>query len=149
METAAMMETATALRASTVDARTMGLVAELLAVLRSRDTNAEDRATQPHEFRHRAGEIEIDEVFRTVTVAGNPVQLRPKEYELIVALARNNGAPVSKKTLLRDVWNQHVDTNSRSLDQHICELRRKLEPDSQSPKRIMTIRKYGYALRRV
>jgi Response regulators consisting of a CheY-like receiver domain and a winged-helix DNA-binding domain len=84
-----------------------------------------------------------------VTVAGNPVQLRPKEYELIVALARNNGAPVSKKALLREVWNQHVDTNSRTLDQHICELRRKLEPDSQSPKRIMTIRKYGYALRRV
>jgi Response regulators consisting of a CheY-like receiver domain and a winged-helix DNA-binding domain len=82
-------------------------------------------------------------------VAGNPVQLRPKEYELIVALARNNGAPVSKKTLLREVWNQHVDTNSRTLDQHICELRRKLEPDATSQKRIMTIRKYGYALRRV
>lgn len=144
-----MVDTATALRANTVDAATMGLVAELLAVLRTRGAGLGDSGAQQHEFRHRAGDIEIDEIFRTVTVAGNPVQLRPKEYELIVALARNNGAPVSKKTLLREVWNQHVDTNSRTLDQHICELRRKLEPDGHSPKCITTIRKYGYALRRV
>ncbi len=144
-----MVDTATALRANTVDARTMGLVTELLAVLRSRGATVDENVAPPAEFRHRAGEIEIDEIFRTVTVAGNPVQLRPKEYELIVALARNNGAPVSKRTLLREVWNQSVDTNSRTLDQHICELRRKLEPDTQHPKRIMTIRKYGYALRKV
>jgi hypothetical protein len=65
MERAAMVETAAGFRANVVDARTMGLVAELLAVLRSRAPGLDDIAAQPHELRHRAGEIEIDEIFRT------------------------------------------------------------------------------------
>lgn len=129
------------------DTQGIGLIAEILDALRQRGgTDSVVRASGT--LHHRAGDIEIDEVYRTVTVSGREVALRPKEYGLIVALARRNGAPVSKEKLLEEVWGQRVETTSRTLDQHICELRRKLEPGSGSAKRIRTIRKFGYSLKR-
>jgi DNA-binding response OmpR family regulator len=140
------MQTVTTLTRGALDKRTAGLIAELIAVLRSADHGEEVVSVKPR-LRHRAGDIEIDEVYRTVTLAGKPVALSPKAYELLVALARGNGAPVSKAKLLEEVWNYRVELRSRTLDQHIYELRRKLERHSTSPPRILTIRKFGYALR--
>jgi DNA-binding response OmpR family regulator len=120
------------------------MIAELVAALRARDGGS----AVPISGRYVVGDIEIDEHYRTVRRAGQEVPLRPKEYDLLVALARRQGAPVSKKALLEEVWQVTVASDSRTLDQHMFELRRKLEHDSQKPRHLVTIRKFGYCLRK-
>lgn len=124
--------------------QTLTMIAELVAALRGRDAVS----AVPVTGRYVIGDIEIDEHFRTVRRAGNEVSLRPKEYDLLVALARRHGAPASKKALLEEVWQITVASDSRTLDQHIFELRRKLEAVTQKPRHLITIRKFGYCLRR-
>lgn len=126
------------------DMQTLTMIAELVAALRAREAGA----VLPAAGRYVVGEIEIDEHYRTVRRAGQEIPLRPKEYELLVALARRNGAPASKKALLEEVWQVTVASDSRTLDQHMFELRRKLEADSQKPRHLITIRKFGYCLRK-
>ena len=125
------------------DMRALGLIAEIVAALRS----GASTSTAPSERTHRMGEIEIDEHLRTVSIGGREVSLRPKEYDLLIALARKNGAPASKRELFHEVWNYDVATDSRTLDQHIFELRRKLEPEPRRPRYIVTVRKFGYRLK--
>lgn len=128
---------------SPANMRTLGLIAELVAALRSGTSSGPSAI----ERTHRLGEIEIDEHYRTVSIGGREVALRPKEYDLLIALARKNGAPASKRELFHEVWNYDVATDSRTLDQHIFELRRKLEPDPGRPRYIVTVRKFGYCLK--
>jgi|SRR5687767_9172308 len=126
-----------------MEMQTLNMIAELLAALRGREA-----VSVPVSGHHVIGDIEIDEHFRIVRRSGVEVALRPKEYDLLIALARRQGAPVSKKVLLEEVWQVTVASDSRTLDQHIFELRRKLEADTQRPKHLLTIRKFGYCLRR-
>ena len=93
------------------------------------------------------GDIIVDEYMRMVWRAGNEVNLTPKEYELLLALARRRGAPASKQALMSEVWNSNVETQSRTLDQHVFELRRKLDRVTREPRHLLTVRKYGYRLR--
>ena len=93
------------------------------------------------------GDIMVDEYMRMVWREGNEVNLTPQEYELLVALARRRGAPASKQALMSEVWNSNVETQSRTLDQHVFELRRKLERVTREPRHLLTVRKYGYRLR--
>ena len=103
----------------------------------------QNSATEPYAF----GDIVVDEYMRIVWREGVEVSLTPKEYELLVALARRRGAPASKQALMNEVWNTTVETQSRTLDQHVFELRRKLEKMSREPRHLITVRKYGYRLR--
>ena len=98
-------------------------------------------------FRHVFGEIEIDEHMRTVWRSGVEVKLTPKEYDLLVALARRCGAPVSKQALMFEGWETTAQTQSRTIDQHMFELRRKLEACTGEPRHLVTVRKFGYKLR--
>src|SRR5687767_7660850 len=72
------------------------------------------------------GEIEIDRLARTVRVAGGPVALSAKEYELLVALAVEPERVFRKDELLRDVWGFRSLGKTRTLDSHASRLRRKL-----------------------
>jgi DNA-binding response OmpR family regulator len=81
-----------------------------------------------------------------VTRAGAPVALRPKEYELLVALLRRDGAVATRHELLREVWGYDDSVTSRTVDTHMAELRRKLEPDPGNPRHLLTVRKTGYRL---
>jgi DNA-binding response OmpR family regulator len=105
-----------------------------------------DMANQTAEA-YRFGDIIVDEYMRMVWREGVEVNLTPKEYELLVALARRRGAPASKQALMTEVWNSTVETQSRTLDQHVFELRRKLERVTREPRHLLTVRKYGYRLR--
>ena len=91
------------------------------------------------------GEYTIDPRFRRVFKNGISIPLALREYELLLALAQRAGEPVSKDILREEVWLNRIDSNSRSIDQHIAELRKKLgATGAGSP--IATVRKYGYAL---
>jgi len=93
-----------------------------------------------------SGDIRLDVRRRLVTVAKEPVRLTPREYDLLLMLAAADGAAVPKSFLLSEVWNNSVDAGSRTIAQHISELRRKLEKNPSAPERIMTVPKFGYRL---
>lgn len=97
--------------------------------------------------RVRFGDVEVCAATHDVRRAGEPVSLRPKEYDLLIALLRRRDEVVSRDDLLRDVWGYDEDVVSRTVDTHVAELRRKLEDDPGNPRHILTIRKAGYRLR--
>ena len=92
------------------------------------------------------GPVVVDPATHRVTRHGLPVTLRPKEYDLLQALLRRNGAVATRSELLREVWGYHESVLSRTLDTHVGELRRKLEDDPTNPRHILTVRKTGYQL---
>lgn len=94
----------------------------------------------------RFGDVEIVPGTHDVMRDGKPVLLRPKEFELLMALVRRRGNVVGRLELLREVWGYGSDVVSRTVDTHVGELRRKLEPDPAQPKYILTVRKTGYRL---
>ena len=94
------------------------------------------------------GDIQVDRGMRTVTRGGQPIEVAPKEFDLLVALLRRDGGVVSRAALLREVWGYSESVVSRTVDTHIAELRRKLEDDPSTPRHILTVRKFGYRIQR-
>jgi DNA-binding response OmpR family regulator len=94
----------------------------------------------------RFGDVEIIPGTHDVMRNGKPVLLRPKEFELLMALVRRRGNVVGRLDLLREVWGYGSDVVSRTVDTHVGELRRKLEDDPAQPRHILTVRKTGYRL---
>jgi two-component system response regulator MtrA len=92
----------------------------------------------------RFGDIEVDPAARRVCRAGREVALTPKEFDLLLALVRRRGAVASRDVLLQEVWGYRNPVNSRTVDTHVAELRRKLEDDSSAPRWILTVYKAGY-----
>jgi DNA-binding response OmpR family regulator len=105
------------------------------------------RRTTPRTI-ERFGEVEVDAAHRTVTLRGRPIDLAPKEFDLLVALLARDGSVVSRLALLREVWGYSDDVVSRTVDTHVAELRRKLEDDASTPRHILTVRKAGYRIQR-
>ena len=94
----------------------------------------------------RFGRVRVDPRSGDVWRDDDPVALTPREFELLMALLRRNGAAGTRRELLREVWKYPISNSSRTLDTHIAELRRKLEDDPTSPRHILTVRKRGYRL---
>ena len=94
------------------------------------------------------GDVTIDTATREVQRAGVSVSLRPKEYELLLALVRRAGTVASRDELLHEVWGYDETVVSRTVDTHMAELRRKLEDDPASPRYLLTVRKAGYRINR-
>ena len=115
-------------------------LAELLARVRACSRRAD--ADRDHLV---VGALVVDVDAHTVTVADDPVELRPKEFDLLVALARRAGRVVPRERLLEDVWDEPWFGSTKTLDIHIWALRRKLDPP-EGPSRISTIRGVGYRL---
>jgi DNA-binding response OmpR family regulator len=106
------------------------------------------RAARPAAARERFGAVEVCQATHEVTRGGAPVALRPKEYELLLALLRRDGAVATRDELLREVWRYDASVTSRTVDTHVLELRRKLEDDPANPRFLLTVRKTGYRLQR-
>jgi DNA-binding response OmpR family regulator len=96
----------------------------------------------------RFGNVAVDSRRHEVTRGGIRVDLRPKEFELLVALLRRGGAIASREELLREVWGYAERVMSRTVDTHVAALRRRLEPDPARPRHLLTVRQYGYRLER-
>ena len=90
------------------------------------------------------GNLVIDENRREVRLDGKPLKLKPKEFELLLFLARNKGIALSRTLILERVWGWTYDGNSRTVDVHVRWLRKKIEPDSHNATRIVTVRGVGY-----
>jgi two-component system, OmpR family, response regulator RegX3 len=91
----------------------------------------------------RVGELEVDERARRATLGDRKLELTPKEFELLAALARDPGAAVTRHRLLAEVWQTSWYGSSKTIDVHVAALRRKLGDAGW----IETVRGVGFRLR--
>src|SRR5262249_27025271 len=93
---------------------------------------------------HCLGDLEIDAGTHVVRRDSVVVDLAPKEFDLLLALARREGSVASRLELMREVWGYADSVVTRTIDTHVAELRRKLDDDRARPRYIVTVRKVGY-----
>jgi DNA-binding response OmpR family regulator len=119
------------------------LLAHIKAVLRRSQRAVAPMATQTP---LAVGDMTIDPTAHTVIVGGQSLNLPPREFELLHALAREAGRVVSSDDLLARVWGAEYAGEPQVVYVHIRWLREKLEEDPQHPRRILTVRGVGYKL---
>ena len=123
-------------------------VGELQARLRAHLRRTEVGAATP-EVR-RLGDLVIDARRRRVTVAGQELHLRPKEFDLLARLAAEPDVALRRETLMSDVWDARWFGSTKTLDVHVAALRRRIAETTAAAgavvPRIVTIRGHGYRL---
>ena len=92
------------------------------------------------------GRLVIDTVEHEVLVEGKPVDLTPNEYKLLVTLARYPGRVYSRYELINHVQGYDFEGYERTMDVHVKNLRRKIEPDPRHPQYVETVFGSGYRL---
>ncbi len=90
------------------------------------------------------GDLVIDVDRREVLLRNTVISLKPKEYDLLVYLAENQGKVLSRDQLLQQVWGWDYSGGSRTVDVHVRWLREKIEHDPANPTSIVTVRGVGY-----
>ena len=113
------------------------LVARVKAVLRRSDGGA--RGGRPFEV----GALRVDPRRRDAWVGERRLTLRPREFDLLAALARDPGVVLTRDVLLEDVWGTDFPGETRTVDVHVAEVRKALAPDGPE---IETARGLGYRL---
>jgi DNA-binding response OmpR family regulator len=124
----------------------MELLARVEALLRRGAASPPGQRAEP--AGEAFGDVVVEVESRRVLVAGTPVSVTPKAFDLLVALLRRNGRVASRVDLLREVWGHRSAVETRTVDTHIAELRRKVEADPAHPRHILTAWKAGYRLQR-
>jgi DNA-binding response OmpR family regulator len=125
------------------------LLARVKALLRRvrlirEELAAESEATETGGGPLTFGDLAIDVGRRQVMREGAPVHLKPKEYDLLLFLTRNQNSVLSRDLILERVWGWDYVGGSRTVDVHVRWLREKIEVDPASPTRIITVRGVGY-----
>lgn len=88
------------------------------------------------------GPLTIEPAAYLATINGLPVDLRPREFQLLLYLARDIGRVISREQMLSDIWDLHWDSSTKTVDMHVMALRRKLEGVVE----IVSVRGVGYRL---
>jgi len=114
------------------------LMARLRAVLRRAAATEDDSRVL------NVGELTIDLDERRVVVAGKEIKLTPKEFEVLKYLVSNTGKVITHRALLQAVWGSASSEQTEYVRVFINQLRRKIEPDPQHPKYILTEPWVGY-----
>ena len=117
---------------------------ELMARVRALLRRAETRPASDGATKVIAGDIEVDIRGRTVTRSGQNVPLKPKEFDLLVFMAKNAGQVFTRAQILEQVWGYDFFGGSRTVDVHIRWLREKVEQEPSRPKHLLTVRGVGY-----
>lgn len=125
----------------------MELIARIKAVLRRSDKHIEVNDDSENGIINFQG-LKIDYSKRHVTTHNNiPVNLTPKEFELLVYFAKNAGETLNRDTIIEDLWGKNTLYRwSRSLDVHIQNLRQKIEKNPKNPSIIQTVSGIGYKI---
>jgi two-component system alkaline phosphatase synthesis response regulator PhoP len=114
------------------------LLARVRAILRRSDGSKRRLA------RYRFSDVELDfEVYRA-TRAGEPLEMSPREFELLRYLIERKGDTVSRDQLLEDVWGYESYPSTRTVDTHIAKLRAKIGDSGSEPRYILTMHGSGY-----
>ena len=118
------------------------LLARIKAVLRRSGRGEPSAADEPVQV----GDLRIDPGAHTVHLGDRPIDLAPREFDLLHAMALDAGKVVSTDDLLRRVWGAEYDGESQVVYVHMRWLREKLEDDPKHPQRLVTMRGVGYKL---
>ncbi len=118
------------------------LVARIKAIMRR--TNFENETEEDDVI--VIGDLLINESRHVVQFKGNPLELTPKEFELLLFFAKHRGKVLSRDQLLNGVWDFEYNGDTRIVDVHVSHLREKIEDNPKKPKYIQTIRGFGYKM---
>lgn len=116
------------------------VVARVRAILRR--TESDQLLSDILEFNN--GYLVIDSLKRIVQIEGESVNLTPNEYKLLIALAKSPQRHYTREELIDRVWGYEYDGDLRTVDQHIKNIRQKIEPDPKNPIYILTVYGSGY-----
>lgn len=116
---------------------------EVLARIKAILRRTEKAITQSNDIL-TLNNLTIDTQRYEVTLSGQLIDLTPKEFELLVFLAKNRGRILSREQLLSQVWDFDFTGETRIVDVHIGHLREKIETDTKKPQYIKTVRGFGY-----
>lgn len=120
------------------------LLARVKALLRRNDrTKIEKDASQEFDIID-IDNIKINKSTQEVTINGENVELTLKEFEVLYLLAKNKGRVFGRDYLLEKIWGYDYLGETRTVDVHIRNLRKKIEEDDKNPKHIKTVRGIGY-----
>jgi len=92
------------------------------------------------------GGLAIDERARTAVLDGAALDLSPKEFDLLLYLARRPGEVIAKRELLSEVWNQPYGGADKTVDVHLHWLRRKMGETAEAPRYLHRVRGVGVKL---
>jgi two-component system response regulator MtrA len=113
---------------------------ELVARIRARLRRTEEPTQEMLEI----GDLVIDVAGHSVKRDGQPIQLTPLEFDLLVALARKPWQVFTREVLLEQVWGYRHAADTRLVNVHVQRLRSKVERDPESPDVVVTVRGVGY-----
>ncbi len=119
------------------------LLARVKALLRRSDLTNQDRHAEASSY-VKTGNLTLDLARHQATINDQPLNLKPREFALLVLLVSNNGRAFSRDQILEELWSRDYIGDVRTVDVHIRWLREKIEVDPSAPKRIITIRGIGY-----
>jgi DNA-binding response OmpR family regulator len=117
------------------------VVARVKAVLRRVNGHHTSAATE-----FQVGDLKMDLRGRLITLAGQPVELTPTEFDLLAAMMREPGRVFTRTQLVEAVYDVAYEGYDRAIDSHISNLRQKIEPDSRKPTYVQTVYGVGYKL---
>ncbi|MER5393003.1 response regulator transcription factor [Saccharopolyspora sp. NPDC002686] len=117
------------------------LAARVRAILR-RVRRVQDRGFQPL----RVGELVVDQQRHEVTLHGDKLDCTPAEFQMLAVLAAEPGRAFTRGQLLSQAFGVDKFITERTVDVHVMNLRRKLEPDPRRPVRLLTVYGVGYKL---
>lgn len=100
----------------------------------------------PEPAPYRFGEIEVSTRTREVRRQGQLVEMTATEFDILEALVRADGSVLSRGQIFERVWGPNHHGTPRTIDNFMAQLRQKLEPDSERPQHIVTVRRVGYRL---
>jgi two-component system response regulator MtrA len=112
------------------------LVARVRARVRRNDVTADEGLT--------IGDVSIDVAGHAVTRNGEPINLTPLEFDLLVCLARKPWQVFTREVLLEQVWGYRHSADTRLVNVHVQRLRSKVEHDPENPEVVVTVRGVGY-----
>lgn len=113
---------------------------ELIARIRARMRRLDNPTNEPL----TVGDLEIDVVGHQVSREGEPINLTPLEFDLLVCLARRPAQVFSREVLLEQVWGYRHAADTRLVNVHVQRLRSKVEHDPEHPEIVLTVRGVGY-----
>jgi DNA-binding response OmpR family regulator len=99
---------------------------------------------EPEPERYQFGDIEVDFQRAELRRNGQPLELTPIEFKLLAVFVRSRGRVLSREQLIDGAWGAETFTSARIADNHIANLRKKIEPDPANPRYLRNVRGLGY-----
>jgi DNA-binding response OmpR family regulator len=115
----------------------MELISRVRAVLRRNGYRDKPSVVNSHG-------LVVDPAARSASLNGQCLPLAPKEFDLLYVLVSHPHQALSRSFLLDEIWGESCDVTTRTVDNHVAALRKKIENDPDAPSRIITVYKVGY-----